>query len=102
MTLGEEDLAAPDVWNEFTACFRRLAGLYQDAGLRSGHWARMLQGMIDENVHFRHTGRLLQKLYEAGIPHETLFFPEERHGPRRHEDRAFLERRVVEFFEQKL
>jgi adenosine deaminase CECR1 len=52
VTLGEEDLAAPDVWNEFTACFRRLAGLYQDAGLRSGHWARMLQGMIDENVQY--------------------------------------------------
>jgi adenosine deaminase CECR1 len=52
VTLGEEDLAAPDIWKEFTACFRRLAGLYEDTALRSGHWARMLQGMIDENVQY--------------------------------------------------
>jgi len=52
VTLGEEDLAVPDIWREFAACFRRLAGLYEDAALRSGHWARMLQGLIDENVQY--------------------------------------------------
>lgn len=52
VTLGEEDREAPDIWAEFSACFRRLAGLYQDAGLRSGHWARMLDGFIDENVQY--------------------------------------------------
>ena len=62
----------------------------------------LVHGMIDENVHFRHTGRLMQALITAGIPHELLLFPEERHGPRRDEDRVFLERRVAEFFERQL
>lgn len=62
----------------------------------------IVHGMIDENVHFRHTGRLVQALIVAGIPHETLFFPEERHGPRREQDRAFLERKLAEFFERAL
>jgi dipeptidyl-peptidase 4 len=62
----------------------------------------IIHGMIDENVHFRHTGRLVNALIREGIPHEVLFFPEERHGPRREEDRAFAERRIAEFFDRAL
>ncbi len=58
----------------------------------------IVHGMIDENVHFRHSGRLVGTLIHAGIPHETLFFPEERHGPRREQDKAYLERHIAEFF----
>ncbi len=52
ITLGEEDLAAPDIWTEFSNCFRRQAGLLADAAVRSGHWRRMLDGLIDENVQY--------------------------------------------------
>jgi dipeptidyl-peptidase-4 len=58
----------------------------------------LVHGMIDENVHFRHTGRLMQALIDAGIPFELLAYPEERHSPRRETDRVALERRIAEFF----
>jgi dipeptidyl-peptidase-4 len=62
----------------------------------------LIHGLIDENVHFRHTASLLTVLNRAGIPHELLLFPEERHGPRSEKDRVFLERRIAEFFKQNL
>ena len=62
----------------------------------------LVHGMIDENVHFRHTGRLIQALVATGIPHEVMLFPEERHMPRREEDRVFMARRIAEFLEKAL
>ena len=62
----------------------------------------LVHGMIDENVHFRHTGRLITKLIEAGKPYEIQLYPEERHSPRREEDRIFMEQRIVEFFRRTL
>ena len=52
ITLGEEDRQAPDIWAEFSDCFRRLWSLFADAGVRTGHWRRMLDGLIDENVQY--------------------------------------------------
>ena len=52
ITLGEEDRVAPDIWKEFSDCFTRLWGLFQDASVRSSHWRRMLDGLIDENVQY--------------------------------------------------
>jgi adenosine deaminase CECR1 len=52
VTLGEEEREAPDIWAEFTDCFARLWGLFADASVRSGHWRRMLNGLIDENVQY--------------------------------------------------
>lgn len=61
----------------------------------------LIHGLIDENVHFRHTGRLLQEsLIPEGIPYEQIVYPEERHHLRREADRVLLERRVREFFAQ--
>lgn len=62
----------------------------------------LVHGMIDENVHFRHTGRLITKLIEAGKPYEIQLYPEERHSPRREEDRIFMEERIAEFFRRHL
>ncbi|MHB1923700.1 MAG: S9 family peptidase [Acidimicrobiales bacterium] len=66
-------------------------------GAVRGH-LMLVHGLVDENVHFRHTARLVQALVSAGFRHELLIFPEERHMPRREEDRAFLESRRTEFF----
>jgi dipeptidyl-peptidase-4 len=62
----------------------------------------LVHGMIDENVHFRHTGRLITKLIEAGKPYEIQLYPEERHSPRREEDRVFMEERIAEYFKRHL
>jgi len=62
----------------------------------------VVHGMIDENVHFRHTARLIQRLIDAGKPYETLIYPNERHMPRSEKDRADMERRLLAFFERAL
>jgi len=62
----------------------------------------LIHGMIDENVHFRHTARLMQALIDAGKPFETLLYPNERHMPRSEHDRVDMERRILEFFQRNL
>ena len=62
----------------------------------------VIHGMIDENVHFRHTARLMQSLIDAGKPFETLLYPNERHMPRSEQDLVHMERRILEFFQRSL
>lgn len=62
----------------------------------------VIHGMIDENVHFRHTARLMQALIDAGKSFDTLLYPNERHMPRSERDRTDMERRILEFFERHL
>ncbi|XP_074592762.1 uncharacterized protein LOC141848613 [Curcuma longa] len=62
----------------------------------------LVHGMIDENVHFRHTARLVNSLIAAGKPYELLLFPDERHMPRRLRDRVYMEERIWEFIERNL
>lgn len=62
----------------------------------------LVHGLIDENVHFRHTARLVNALVEARKPYDLLIFPDERHMPRRHEDRRYLEERIWDFIQRSL
>ncbi|KAF3795080.1 Dipeptidyl aminopeptidase 4 [Nymphaea thermarum] len=62
----------------------------------------IVHGMIDENVHFRHTARLINALIDVGKPYELLIFPDERHMPRRHQDRIYMEERICEFIDRNL
>ncbi|XP_034893463.1 uncharacterized protein [Populus alba] len=62
----------------------------------------LVHGMIDENVHFRHTARLVNALVAAGKSYELLIFPDERHMPRRQNDRIYMEERIWEFFQRSL
>lgn len=62
----------------------------------------LVHGLIDENVHFRHTARLVDRLIAARRPYQLLCFPSERHMPRRAEDRAFLEEQVIGFLASRL
>ena len=59
----------------------------------------IIHGLSDENVHFRHTARLLNALNPAHRTCELLLFPDERHLPRAHADRVTLESRLVEHFD---
>ncbi len=62
----------------------------------------IVHGLIDENVHFRHTARLINALVRARKPYELLLFPDERHMPRSLADRVYMEERIAEFFERSL
>ncbi|MBL4849750.1 MAG: S9 family peptidase [Planctomycetes bacterium] len=62
----------------------------------------LIHGLIDENVHFRHTARLINALIRARKPYEFLLFPDERHMPRGLPDRIYLEERIAEFFAREL
>lgn len=62
----------------------------------------LVHGMIDENVHFRHTARLINALVAAGKTYELIIFPDERHMPRRYSDRVYMEERMWEFIDRNL
>jgi dipeptidyl-peptidase-4 len=62
----------------------------------------IVHGMLDENVHFRHTARLTTALIHAGRPFELLPLPDERHSSRRLEDRRYVAERMAAFFEKAL
>ena len=58
----------------------------------------IVHGMVDENVHFRHTARLMAALAAAGKEYDTLIYPEERHMPRDARGLEYQERRVIDYF----
>jgi dipeptidyl-peptidase-4 len=60
----------------------------------------LIHGLIDENVHARHTMRLLSALVAANVKYELLLLPEERHAPRSATSKAYMEVRIREYFEK--
>lgn len=77
--------------------YRRSSVMSHVAGLRDRRLL-LVHGLIDENVHFRHTARLVNALIRQRIPYELLLFPDERHVPRSEADRVFMEERISQFF----
>lgn len=62
----------------------------------------IVHGLVDENVHFRHSARLINALHHARKEYELLVFPNERHMPRVLQDRLYMEQRIFSFFERHL
>ncbi|TMD12944.1 MAG: S9 family peptidase [Chloroflexi bacterium] len=62
----------------------------------------LIHGLIDENVHFRHTARLMDALTKANRPYDLLIYPNERHMPRSERDREAMETRILAYFESLL
>ncbi|MBA2320649.1 MAG: S9 family peptidase, partial [Deltaproteobacteria bacterium] len=62
----------------------------------------LVHGMLDENVHFRHTARLVNALNRAGKTYEIQLYPDERHLPRNRADRISMEERIRDFFVKSL
>jgi dipeptidyl-peptidase-4 len=62
----------------------------------------LVHGMVDENVHFRHTARLAVALAAAQKTYDMLVFPEERHMPRDAKGLEYQERRLIDYFRQHL
>uniref|UniRef100_A0A8R1XYJ9 Uncharacterized protein n=1 Tax=Onchocerca volvulus TaxID=6282 RepID=A0A8R1XYJ9_ONCVO len=57
----------------------------------------IVHGLIDENVHFSHTERLIEALIAAGKPHRVQIFPSERHGVRSIEASEFYDASMLSF-----
>jgi dipeptidyl-peptidase 4 len=69
------------------------------------HYVHHLRGklllvhcLIDENVHFRHTARLINALITDRKPYDLLLFPDERHMPRKPADRVYMEQLICDYF----
>ncbi|MBE0608222.1 MAG: prolyl oligopeptidase family serine peptidase, partial [Dehalococcoidia bacterium] len=62
----------------------------------------LVHGMVDENVHFRHTARLIVALTAADRDYDLLVFPEERHMPRDLKGMEYQERRVLDYLKRNL
>ena len=62
----------------------------------------LVHGLIDENVHFRHTARLINHLVMLGKDYDLMVFPDERHSPRRLCDRLYMEKKICEYFARNL
>lgn len=76
--------------------YRSSSALTHVGGLRGK--LLLVHGMIDENVHFRHTARLMSALAAAQKPYDLLVFPEERHMPRDAKGMEYQEQRVIGYF----
>jgi dipeptidyl-peptidase-4 len=59
----------------------------------------IIHGMVDENVHFRHSARLAKSLVAAGKRFEFLPLPDERHSSRHEVDRKYVAERIADFFQ---
>jgi len=62
----------------------------------------LIHGVIDENVHLRHTTRFIQALMEARKHYELILLPRSRHGPQLLSDKVYVEERMSEFFHRTL
>jgi dipeptidyl-peptidase-4 len=62
----------------------------------------LVHGLVDENVHARHTMRLVEALAAAARDYELMLFPESRHMPRQPSYLEYMERRLVEFLRRNL
>lgn len=62
----------------------------------------VIHGLIDENVHFRHTARLATAMTAANRPFDLIILPESRHATRKVEDIRYIAERRARFFEAAL
>ncbi|MCB8946428.1 MAG: DPP IV N-terminal domain-containing protein [Ardenticatenaceae bacterium] len=62
----------------------------------------LVHGLIDENVHFRHTARLINALIATRKTYDLLLFPDERHMPRKADGRLYMEEQIANYFKKHL
>lgn len=62
----------------------------------------LVHGLVDENVHFRNSAALIERLAEENKCFDLLIFPEERHMPRKPANLLYLEQRVTDYFKENL
>lgn len=79
----------------------RKSSVMDNASSMQGHLL-IIHGLIDENVHFRHTARLIDSLNTLRKRYDLLLFPNERHSPHRLSDKIYMEDRIFDFFRRHL
>ncbi|MBM4374102.1 MAG: S9 family peptidase [Deltaproteobacteria bacterium] len=57
----------------------------------------IVHALMDENVHFEHTARLIDAFVRADKDFDLMVFPGERHGYRSSEARRYAYRRVIDY-----
>ncbi|VDN50296.1 unnamed protein product [Dracunculus medinensis] len=62
----------------------------------------LIHGLLDENVHFSHTQRLIEALIAAGKPYNLQIFPSEHHGIRSSNANDFCDATVLQFLRKAL
>jgi dipeptidyl-peptidase-4 len=62
----------------------------------------IMHAMMDENVHYSHTARLVDALVAADKRFDLLVLPGERHGLRAPAARVYVPEKVAEFFAENL
>lgn len=62
----------------------------------------LIHGMIDANVHFRNTARLINSLVEHRKLYDLVIFPSERHSPQKAQSRIYMEERMMSFIDDQL
>jgi dipeptidyl-peptidase-4 len=77
------------------------SAINQFASKLEGHLL-IIHALMDENVHFEHTAKLVDALVAADKDFDLLLFPGERHGYRSPQARRYAYRRVVDYFAEHL
>lgn len=62
----------------------------------------IIHGLIDENVHFRHTSLIVNSLIKACKPYQLQVYPNERHGIRQPDTSEHYETTILSFLLQHL
>ncbi len=62
----------------------------------------LIHGLVDENVHFRHSAALIEAFIQAGRDFDLLVLPNARHMVTDQKGSQYRARRLVEYFEQHL
>lgn len=62
----------------------------------------LIHGIIDENVHFRHTSLIVNALIKACKPYQLQVYPNERHGIRQPDTSEHYETTILSFLLQHL
>lgn len=62
----------------------------------------LIHGLVDENVHFRHSVRLIEALIAADRDFDLLVLPGSRHMPVDPKTKVYRLRRTLQYFEQHL
>lgn len=83
-----------------TAAYRRSSPIYFAEGLRDH--LLIEHGLVDDNVHFQDTARLVERLIQLGKWFEVMYYPSEPHTVQTEASRLDQSRRAIRFFDRYL
>jgi len=67
ITLGEEDLVRQDIWVEFSNCFRRSMGMFQEDDILNGYRRKAVRELMEENIQYVETRSFRDSGFTAEI-----------------------------------